>query len=162
VSDEPLAVSIAKYLNGDLWDATRDGDAAFERKRAEALRRAERVIEMVRGQGRVSDGKPTTGPWSYWPEDGEVLGGNNQSVAMVLLHERGDANGRLIASAPQLLAALEMLTVRYVDLAGSGDCGFWNPEEEPEVIAAREAIERATARNPTPSLKPLVAKGAGR
>lgn len=49
----------------------------------------------------------------------------------------------LIAAAPELLDALRAITKRYVDLAGSGDCGFWNPEEEPEVIAARAALEKA-------------------
>lgn len=53
------------------------------------------------------------------------------------------ANARLIAAAPCLLAALETLTKRYVGLASSGDCGFWNPEEEDEVIAARAALSRA-------------------
>lgn len=36
--------------------------------------------------------------------------------------------------------ALENLLKRYVELAKSGDAGFWNPEEEPVVIAARAAL----------------------
>lgn len=49
-----------------------------------------------------------------------------------------------VALNAEMLAALKAITERYVDLAGSGDCGFWNPEEEPEVQAARAAIAKAT------------------
>ncbi len=45
----------------------------------------------------------------------------------------------------ELLAALEMVLRHYVELASSGDCGFWDPEEEDVVKAARAVIERAKA-----------------
>jgi hypothetical protein len=41
----------------------------------------------------------------------------------------------------ELRAALKGTLERYVDLAESGDCGFWDPEEKPHVIAARKALE---------------------
>lgn len=41
----------------------------------------------------------------------------------------------------RLRAALGPLLKRYVDLANSGDAGFWDPELEPEVIAARAVLE---------------------
>ena len=41
----------------------------------------------------------------------------------------------------RLREALEGMLDRYVSLVNCGDCGNWNPEEEPEVIAAREALE---------------------
>jgi hypothetical protein len=37
-------------------------------------------------------------------------------------------------------AALRVILDRYVALAGSGDCGFWNPEEEDCVKQARAAL----------------------
>jgi len=37
--------------------------------------------------------------------------------------------------------ALSALLEMYVQLANSGDCGNWNPEEEDEVIAARAALK---------------------
>jgi hypothetical protein len=43
--------------------------------------------------------------------------------------------------------SLQAMTKKYCNLAGSGDAGFWNPEEEPEVIEARKVladIEKAT------------------
>lgn len=53
------------------------------------------------------------------------------------------ANARLIAAAPELLEALEGMTERYTELANSGDCGFWDCENENEVKAARAAIKKA-------------------
>jgi hypothetical protein len=52
-----------------------------------------------------------------------------------------DAN--LIAAAPCLLTALEATLERYVQLAASGDCGNWNPEQETHVIASRAVIAKA-------------------
>jgi hypothetical protein len=52
-------------------------------------------------------------------------------------------NARLIAAAPDLLAALRTFTERYVVMINSGDCGNWDPETETEVIAARAAIAKA-------------------
>lgn len=51
---------------------------------------------------------------------------------------------RLIAAAPDLLAALNTLFDRYTELVNCGDCGNWNPETEAEVTAARGAIAKAT------------------
>lgn len=46
----------------------------------------------------------------------------------------------LRAENERLRQALEGVTERYVALASSGDAGFWDPEVEPEVIAARAAL----------------------
>lgn len=40
----------------------------------------------------------------------------------------------------KLREELRLMTEHYVSLAGCGDCGHWNPEEEPEVIQARAAL----------------------
>jgi hypothetical protein len=50
----------------------------------------------------------------------------------------------LASAAPDLLAALEGLLTHYVTLVESGDAGSWDAEKEPQVIAARAAIARAT------------------
>jgi hypothetical protein len=42
----------------------------------------------------------------------------------------------------RLRAALDGLLERYTGLVNSGDAGFWDPEGEPEVVAAREALAR--------------------
>lgn len=59
-----------------------------------------------------------------------------------------EANAHLIAAAPDLYEALQTMLKRYVDLAGSGDCGNWNPEEEAQVIAARAALAKARGETP--------------
>lgn len=43
-------------------------------------------------------------------------------------------------SQEQLTQALQGLLDKYTMLVNSGDTGNWDPEEEPEVIAARAAI----------------------
>lgn len=45
------------------------------------------------------------------------------------------------ARIAELETALTETLNEYVRLADSGDCGFWNPEEEDHVIAARAALE---------------------
>lgn len=49
----------------------------------------------------------------------------------------------LIEAAPELLEAMEGLLDHYVALVNSTDCGFWDPEAEEEVRAARAAIAKA-------------------
>jgi hypothetical protein len=39
-----------------------------------------------------------------------------------------------------LVKALQGLLDRYTGLVNCGDCGFWDPEKEGEVIAARSAL----------------------
>ena len=53
------------------------------------------------------------------------------------------AYATFLAATPALFAALELILNRYVGLAESGDCGFWNPEDEPEVKACRAALAKA-------------------
>jgi hypothetical protein len=48
-----------------------------------------------------------------------------------------------MAKAPKYLVdALEKLLARYTELVNCGDCGFWDPEQEDEVIEARKALAR--------------------
>lgn len=42
----------------------------------------------------------------------------------------------------RLRNALDGLLERYTGLVNSGDAGFWDPENEPVVIAARKALAR--------------------
>lgn len=83
-----------------------------------------------------------------------IFAGRNTHVAYAatsksLSDAEIEANIDLICAAPELLAACEGLLNKYVSLVNSGDAGFWNPEEEAEVIAARSAI--ASARTLPPS-----------
>ena len=53
----------------------------------------------------------------------------------------------LISAAPELLEALEASTAWIVELAASGDAGFWDGEDMDEVIAARAAIAKARGQS---------------
>ena len=101
----------------------------------------------------MSETKFTPGPWAAhlgWARDGgqpdneypdwcEVTGGDGLSI----IGHYGIANANLIAAAPDLYGALSIMLKRYVDLAGSGDCGNWNPEDEDQVKTARTALAKA-------------------
>jgi hypothetical protein len=56
-------------------------------------------------------------------------------------------NARKIAAFDDMLAALKALTERHASLVNSGDCGFWDPETEQQMIAARAAIAKAEGRS---------------
>lgn len=97
----------------------------------------------------------TPGPWAVNPAFARVdaLGANSPVPVCQLLwptdlrsEEETEANARIIAGSPDLLAALEYLVAHYVGMVASGDCGFWNAEEDEVVIKARAAIAKATGR----------------
>ena len=85
----------------------------------------------------------TLGPWSgVGFDDGQrfIAGGDGQPVAKILERERGEfeANTRLIASAPDLLAALKSFVYSYDD-EEAGDLAV---RMEAIIDEARAAIER--------------------
>jgi len=59
-------------------------------------------------------------------------------------HTPGD---RLVLAAPDLFAALIGLIDRHSELVSSGDCGFWDVENEDAMKAARAAIAKAEGRS---------------
>lgn len=50
------------------------------------------------------------------------------------------------AALERARAALTTMLNRYVDMVNSGDCGFWNPEDEDCVKQARAALETPTCK----------------
>jgi hypothetical protein len=50
---------------------------------------------------------------------------------------------KAVNSHAALVEALRKMTDRYAYLVNSGDAGNWNPETEPEVIAARALLRSA-------------------
>lgn len=46
----------------------------------------------------------------------------------------------------EALKALSDMTQRYCSLANSGDCGFWEPEKEEQVIQSRTVITKLEER----------------
>ena len=78
----------------------------------------------------------------YEGEPGErpdLLGSN---VMGLLKRELNSAQQRI----KRLEEALEGTVKCFVDLADSGDAGFWNPDEQSVIIAARAALEAKEAK----------------
>ena len=84
-------------------------------------------------------------PWRTEPTCVEVFDAKGDHVVWEMGNTNED-DRRLIAAAPELLAALRLFVDRYTQLVNSGDCGNWNPETDEEVITARAAIAKAEGR----------------
>lgn len=50
---------------------------------------------------------------------------------------------RAVNAHDDLVAALKAMVEWHCDLANSGDAGFWDPEEDAQVKAARAALAKA-------------------
>ena len=68
--------------------------------------------------------------------------GNVYRVGCDIERELNAANDRI----KRLEEALEGTVKWIVDLANSGDAGFWNPEEQSAIIAARVALQAKEAK----------------
>jgi hypothetical protein len=64
--------------------------------------------------------------------------------------DAGIADGRIA----RLREALEFFLERHIALVESGDCGFWNPETDPEVIKARAALGLISTQNVSTPIDP--------
>jgi hypothetical protein len=99
----------------------------------------------------------TPGPWLATPTT--AISRNPDSLRMDIVTTTGEwtpafiagdilpEDASLIASAPDLLSALEAVTKAYVELVQSDYPPSWNAEKNSEVIAARKAIAKATGNN---------------
>ena len=89
--------------------------------------------------------KHTPGPWQI---EGDFIEGpptTKHGLSVMIASVYGGysehkADASLIAAAPDLLATLEALVVRYNDLAESEGMA---PHTHPQVVAARAAIKKA-------------------
>ena len=89
---------------------------------------------MLRGSKKSPDSTGRTGVRTIGvsenpdsPTDTPTASGSNQQSAVAL-------------RVRELEGVLRGILDRYVTLVDSGDAGNWNPEEEPQVIAARAAL----------------------
>lgn len=96
--------------------------------------------------------KFTPGPWHLSGKDsigtyieGRYEHSNIATINTVDQENRNEreSNARLIAAAPELLEALEVILKNYISFATCGICGYGGAEREEEVIAAKSAIAKA-------------------
>lgn len=59
--------------------------------------------------------------------------------------ESDPSHASLVEEVERLRTALTTFVDEYVEMVNSGDCGFWDPEKEDKVVAARKALERPNA-----------------
>jgi hypothetical protein len=84
------------------------------------------------------------GPWSVEPP-------NDYMPFWTVYRSNGDyicdADDRptalLLSAAPELRQALDKLLSHYIRMIDSGDCGHWNPRDEPQVKEAGKALAKA-------------------
>jgi len=88
--------------------------------------------------------------WRSWATFVCLDGGKPQGTDAELqlaVCKRWDAEVEALeAQRDALVQALTQLLERYTQLVNCGDCGFWDPETEPDVIAARAALQSATGQ----------------
>lgn len=108
----------------------------------------------------MSEFKGTPGPWrgtfkkyegiegcsgfNIYSQDGDEILFGCGCCGSPNVEKDGDMT--LILAAPELLAALQSLLENHVELCNSGDCGHWDVEGDPQVIAARAAINKAIGK----------------
>ncbi len=101
-------------------------------------------IQCGTARAVLSDMSHTPGPWI-------VNAHRTQGSAFVITTPLDNwvpasddaANARLIAAAPELLAALKALAADYKAGADSGDSGQWSADDQPVYQAAMVAIAKA-------------------
>lgn len=94
-------------------------------------------------------------PWSQYMSgpmihgaDGFYIGimqGKNADKDAAYIVECVNSHASLVEEVERLREALETFVSEYVEMVNSGDCGFWDPEKEDKVIAARKALEKSNA-----------------
>lgn len=90
----------------------------------------------------------TPGPWTfgYFGCNGYCIQGGGKHIATSILYKKdgGEANSRLIAAAPELLAALQAIVGRDFTFFDGEMLGSSKKITRAEVLAARDAIAKAT------------------
>lgn len=102
----------------------------------------------------MADTKFTPGPWEACDREtyqAIYAKGYERAFCQVDSYSEGfgpnraerDANAHLIAAATELYAEIERAMKARVELIESGDCGFWDPNDDGEVLSMRKALAKA-------------------
>lgn len=108
----------------------------------------------------TNETKHTPGPWFYNRVSGYDYGSYQYSVSGICTNINKEADARLIAAAPELLAALEALLHGSRNVTSQAD---WQAEREEASAMARAAIAKARGggriddppQEPSPLIAPL-------
>lgn len=118
------------YINDDGWTRKPDGSLDFDHS-------GTNEIHWDSQKGLYRDGKIL-----FADEDGgEWL--ENDLVVTTLDEEPAQAPAVEPSAQDKVLGALKKLLNQYVQLGNSGDAGWWDTDNLPEVIEARAAIAAA-------------------
>ena len=146
-----------KRLEEDLMDAKNKhaalvADVALYEDRGERIKRLEYGIAKQNTEIEQTCGKVLDYPWykndqKNFPSSTEVDGVCvGEHIAETIASELARKYTGLKQRIKRLEEALEGTVKCFVDLADSGDAGFWNPDEQSVIIAARAALEAKEAK----------------
>lgn len=106
-----------------------------------ALPRGSTVAESA----TVSPNQVSTLPWRVEPGAFVyVVDSRGDVVGIIDTDDQAELIVKCVNSYPALVEALTDMLDRYLSLVNCGDCGHWDPEAEPHVIAARVVLAGAT------------------
>lgn len=84
--------------------------------------------------------------------DGELIANNASYYSSAPIDDDAayivecvNSHASLVEEVERLREALTTFVDEYVEMVNSGDCGFWDPEKEDKVVAARKALEKSNA-----------------
>jgi archaellum component FlaC len=135
VSDTPR-MDASAHDDGAIWETGCDIERELNAANVEIDEKRKDIVYLATEKAKLEE-RINRLEEMYEKEIGEndkFIGTNLQAL---LTRELNTANQRI----KRLEEALEGTVKCFVDLADSGDAGFWNPEEQSVIIAARAALE---------------------
>ena len=93
----------------------------------------------------MADTKFTEGPFIIEPiNNGHTYQITTPDPDFRVVSEAAEhADALLQAAAPELYAEIERAMKARIELIESGDCGFWDPNDDGEVLSMRKALAKA-------------------
>ena len=130
-----------EHMTGDVWRVGCDIECELNAANDEIEEKRKDVVYLATEKAKLEE-RIKRLEEMYEKEIGEndkFIGTNLQAL---LTRELNTANQRI----KRLEEALEGTVKWIVHLADSGDAGFWNPDEQSVIIAARAALEAKDAK----------------
>ena len=145
ISDTPrmkaAQMAAMEHMTGDVYRVGCDIEQQLNAANVEIDEKRKDIVYLATEKAKLEE-RINRLEEMYEKEIGEndkFIGTNLQAL---LTRELNTANQRI----KRLEEALEGTVKCFVDLADSGDAGFWNPDEQSVIIAARAALESKEAK----------------